>query len=175
VPIRFLPPVVISLSALVCLALDFASKRWAQASLVSGFPQEFPKVASLGFLHNLLRLHLTTNTGGAFGFGRDNSALMTGFAIFIVVAIVVFLARKPKYLASAGVVELVSIGLVLGGAMGNLWDRVSVGRVTDFLEFTFVSFPIFNVADICIDLGVALIILSSLAGKNENDHGRENN
>lgn len=166
-----MPSVIISLFALVCFVLDWLSKAWAQANLVIGFPQEMP----IEILNCVLRLHLTTNTGGAFGFGRDNSAVMTGFAIFVVVAIVIFLIRKPKYLASASLPELIGIGCVLGGALGNLWDRISVGKVTDFLEFTFVSFPIFNVADICIDVGVGLILLCSLLCRKEIENGRENN
>ena len=57
------------------------------------------------------------------------------------------------------ILEKLGAGLILGGALGNLYDRFSQGRVTDFLQFTFVDFPIFNIADALIDCGIALIFI----------------
>lgn len=56
--------------------------------------------------------------------------------------------------------ERAAIGFLLGGALGNLIDRFSYGRVTDFLDFAFINFPIFNVADICIDIGIGLLYIA---------------
>ena len=52
------------------------------------------------------------------------------------------------------------MGCLLGGAIGNLIDRYTVGQVTDFLEFTFVSFPVFNVADALIDVGIGCLFIA---------------
>jgi signal peptidase II len=57
--------------------------------------------------------------------------------------------------------EQYGLAIVIGAALGNLLDRYLYGRVTDFLEFAFVSFPVFNLADVMIDIGIGLIILST--------------
>jgi len=54
------------------------------------------------------------------------------------------------------------MAMVIGAALGNLVDRYIYGRVTDFLEFEFVSFPVFNVADVLIDIGLVLAIISMM-------------
>jgi len=50
------------------------------------------------------------------------------------------------------------LGCLIGGALGNLFDRFTRGRVTDFLDFTFINFPVFNVSDMLIDAGIGLLI-----------------
>jgi len=136
--------------ALLTLALDLASKAWARAYLCGG--------RSLPLLPGFLRLSLTTNTGAAFGMGRDNGALVTGLAILITACLVIWIGQRERSGSPPGLTERLAIGLLLGGSLGNLWERLSVGRVTDFLEFTFISFPVFNLADVSIDLGAFLIM-----------------
>lgn len=141
--------------ALATTAGDALSKQWALHNLQPG--------VSKPFLPGLLQLTLTTNTGGAFGLGRGNPLVMTLVAVSIFLAILVWLVLRERGDDRPGTPELCGLSLVLGGALGNLLDRFCRGEVTDFLEFMFISFPIFNFADAMIDVGAGLVILSSLA------------
>lgn len=100
------------------------------------------------------------NRGAAFG-------ILQGQQWFFILVTVVVVAGIVWYMNKVkGTRKLlpVALSLVLGGAIGNFLDRILTGEVVDFLQFNFGSytFPIFNVADSCIVIGVALIILDSL-------------
>jgi signal peptidase II len=142
------------------IALDVASKAW----IVSVFdPGEGHDVT--GFL----RLVLVYNTGAAFSFLADAGGwqrwFFTGIAVAISVALVVMLRRQHGHRTVA-----VALALVLGGALGNLWDRVTLGHVVDFvlLHVGPHSWPAFNVADSAITVGVALLLWESLWPKPRN-------
>jgi signal peptidase II len=109
----------------------------------------------------VFQLRFTTNPGGAFGlFGRA-TWLFVG-ASFVVVVIILIASRRPPSLTGA-----VALGLVLAGALGNLTDRLLrgpgfSGEVVDFLDFR--VWPVFNVADSCIVVGAALLLLTGAPG-----------
>jgi len=106
-------------------------------------------------------LILTYNTGAAFSFLATASGwqrwLLAGIAIAATIVIVVLLRRGGSALYSTG------LALILGGALGNLYDRLVLGKVVDFLLFHYDrwAYPAFNVADSAITVGAALIILDS--------------
>lgn len=108
--------------------------------------------------------HLTyyQNTGMAFGMLQGFSDLI---AVFSCVAIVflVYISRRWISESNSPRAMPISLGLVLGGAAGNLIDRIAVEGVVDFLDFGFGDYrwPAFNVADICISTGVGLLVLFS--------------
>ncbi len=141
----------IPLVAAICLAADYATKIWANAALMPG--------SSAPFIPGFLRLTLTTNTGAAFGVGRQSAWLMTALALTILTAVVVWVIKRERSSDPPLLYERVGMGLLIGGALGNIMDRLVAGRVTDFLEFAFIDFPVFNVADACIDAGAVLILL----------------
>lgn len=147
------------LGAFVLTALDFLSKVWARTNLVFGTTQPF--------IPGFLQLTLTTNQGGAFGLGKQYGYSMTilAFVIFIGITTWVFFRIRGK--ESPTMIERAGMSCLLGGAMGNLLDRIQYGRVTDFLEFAFVSFPVFNVADATIDIGIGLIFIAYLVGSKQ--------
>lgn len=102
-------------------------------------------------------LHLTyiENSGGAFGvLAGSRLLLMFGSAVALGVVAWMLLAQPPSRTMAAGG------GLVLGGAAGNLLDRVSSGGVTDYLDL--MVWPIFNLADVAIVCGVALLVINAL-------------
>lgn len=110
---------------------------------------------SLTFIPGILNLVLVYNTGAAFSFGEGAGV------IFVLAAIAFFVA---SFVCVTNTEDLpfrlvVSISLIAGGGMGNLVDRLIAGCVTDFLSFSFIRFPVFNVADICVTLGVAATVL----------------
>ena len=149
------------LSGLV-IALDLASKAVMSHYLVLNEPLAiFP-----GF-----NLTLRHNTGAAFSFLRDASGWQRWFFTLIAVAvsagIVVWLRRLgsgQRWLAAA-------LALILGGALGNVWDRVTLGYVVDFIEVYYRDWywPAFNVADSAICVGAGILVADSLF--NERKHG----
>ncbi len=96
------------------------------------------------------------NDGGAFGFfGGQNTVFAVSAVVAIgVVAIYYFFPPMEHWLIRSG------LALILGGAIGNLLDRLYQGHVTDFIDF--IHFPAFNVADAAINVGVAAIVIALL-------------
>jgi len=139
--------------AVTVLAADALTKHLAVAHL-GDEPKEV--------LGGLLKLHLTRNPGAAFGMAQGMTVLFTAVAVLVVVVI----ARISRRLQSTG--WAIALGLILGGALGNLADRLFRdpgplrGRVVDFLELP--HWPIFNLADSAIVSGGVLIVLLSARG-----------
>jgi signal peptidase II len=114
----------------------------------------------------LLNLTLMYNEGAAFSFlsgaGGWQRWLLAGFAMVMLIALLIWLLR----LRSSERLVAVALSFVIGGAVGNLMDRLGTGRVVDFIDFYVGDWhwPAFNVADSAITLGVVLLLLSSLRG-----------
>ena len=143
----------LSLSALV-IVLDQLSKAWITGHFVYG-----EKLYVLG----VFDLVLAHNTGAAFSFLSDaGGAQRWLFSIIAIVASVwiTWLLRRH----SAEILFALALSLILGGALGNLIDRIAYGYVVDFLSFHWNEhyFPAFNVADSAITCGAFLMILDSL-------------
>lgn len=136
--------------AAAVIALDRWTKQWASSTLP--FNQPVPVMGEV------LRLTYTRNSGVAFGIGQGTGFPYYVFSILAVVVIVaMFLRRRaqswPRQLALA---------LILGGAIGNLVDRLKAGEVVDFIEVGFRGWhwPVFNVADSAVTVGVVLFALA---------------
>lgn len=148
----------ISLSlALVVLVLDIATKRWVESVLFHG--QQIP-------LTGFFNLVLTYNAGAAFSFLSDAAGWQRWFFSAIAAgasALIIYLLRKH----AAEKMFCIALTLILGGALGNLWDRITLGHVVDFLDFHIRNYhwPAFNVADSAIFLGAMLLILDSFRRK----------
>jgi signal peptidase II len=143
--------------SLLIVVLDQASKQIAEAQLT-------PHQAV-----NLLPYfdwYLTYNTGAAFSFLADAGGwqrwLFTAIAIIMSVLIVQWIRKLP----AEDTLAAISLCLILGGAIGNLIDRIYLGHVIDYIQVWLGSypFPAFNVADAAISVGAALLILSSFTG-----------
>lgn len=111
----------------------------------------------------IFNLTLIRNDGAAFGMLRGNNSL---FIALTLVAVVIVVALRGRYRAASPVVKI-AVGLILGGAVGNLVDRLLLGHVIDFLDFHIGSchWPAFNLADSSICIGAALLILFSAGRK----------
>ncbi|HET7479993.1 MAG TPA: signal peptidase II [Rubrobacteraceae bacterium] len=110
---------------------------------------------SITLVSGFLSLTYIKNDGGAFGIlGGSQTVLLIGSAFAVAVVLWMLLAGEPSKLTTLG------CGLILGGAAGNLLDRLSSGEVTDYVHFSF--WYIFNAADAAIVIGVALLLLSAL-------------
>lgn len=108
------------------------------------------------------------NTGAAFGLlpGYRPIFIATSVIVLVVVAAYWRRARPANWLV------VIPLGLIAGGAVGNLIDRAVVGRVTDFLHFAVIDFPVFNVADSAIFIGVGILIAWLLFGPQPEDEQR---
>lgn len=110
---------------------------------------------------SFFRLVMVWNSGVSFGMfsgGETTRWILVGLSTLISLVLVVWLARaKEKLLGYA-------LGMVLGGAMGNIIDRIHYGRVADFFDFDlyFMRWPAFNIADILIVCGVGVMLVQSL-------------
>jgi signal peptidase II len=151
----------LALSALV-VAADVATKAAIQAYFRPG-----DELALTSFFS----LVLTFNTGAAFSFLAGAAGwqrwLFTGIALLASGFIIWLLRRGGSRLFCAG------LALILGGAIGNLWDRIALGKVVDFLLFHYAgwAYPAFNVADSAITVGAALLILDSFRHKGAGREG----
>lgn len=107
------------------------------------------------------------NSGMAFSMLSGHFWLLTVFTALVIAGIVGFLLMKPdeNALLRAG------LWLIAGGGMGNLYDRLTLGSVIDFIKLDFVRFAIFNVADVCICMGAALVLLGAWRTERGRPHG----
>ncbi|OGH98773.1 MAG: signal peptidase II [Candidatus Melainabacteria bacterium GWA2_34_9] len=121
-------------------------------------------------LNNILSVTKIYNTGAAFGIFENKTFYLAIFSVFIIISISAYLVRTYK---SLNLINTVAWGLVLGGTVGNFIDRLSLGYVLDFIRLDFVNFPIFNVADISINCGAALLIIYILFVSNNNEQKAE--
>ena len=148
---------IIALITALITVIDQATK-----ALVLFF---IPLYTEIPVIENVFNLVHVRNRGAAFGFlnRHDISWQFWLFlaATLVAVAVVIFLARSAK---ESDTVFFISLGLILGGAVGNLIDRVRFREVIDFLDFYHGNYhwPAFNVADIAICCGAALALLLSL-------------
>ncbi len=92
---------------------------------------------------------------------------MTFLASLVTVILIAWYISREKDKIKPDFLERTGIGFILGGALGNLLDRFSKGCVTDFLDFAFIDFPVFNVADAMIDVGIGLVLISMLRQRPE--------
>jgi len=135
----------LGVAALVIL-IDQISKYLVLRNLPLG--QEWNPIP---FLRPFVTVTHVTNTGAAFGLFKDYGTLFAIVAILVVIGILVFYRYSPPNQTWLKV----CLGLQLGGALGNLWDRVFLGSVVDFIDFKI--WPVFNLADLSIVVGVAIL------------------
>ena len=147
---------VFFLIALLAVVVDQLSKMWIRSFLPEG-----RSWAELGFFR-LTHIH---NTGGVFGLFQGQSVPLTiaafiGIAILLVYALFIY----RRFPVSNGMLGKSALGLVFGGTIGNLIDRLRLGYVTDFIDFGF--WPAFNIADSAVVIGIILFAysLGSLIG-----------
>ena len=153
------------LLSIVVVIADLLSKSMASSMLEYANP--VPVLPSF----NLTLLH---NTGAAFSFlaaaGGWQCWFFVGLAVVVSIALVKWLStlKNDRWLA-------IAIALILGGALGNLYDRITLGYVVDFLHFYWrdYHFPAFNLADTAISIGAAMMILDLFRSKPEEGSSAE--
>lgn len=144
------------LGAAVLVVLDQLIKHWATAALLP--------VGSMDVLPGVVELRYCLNDGMAFSMLAGKQGLLIGVTSVMLVAVLVMLFVRKMPLA-----ERIAWTLVLGGGVGNLIDRVLNGVVVDYINVLFMHFAIFNFADICVCVGVGLLMLVLLLDSTKKD------
>jgi signal peptidase II len=142
--------VVFGLVAIAVFVLDRVTKSVVAASIPFG--TEVPVIGHLVGIANV------RNSGAAFGLVPAAAGIFLIASVAVAIGLVVYVARTPTNLPAGAV-----LGLILGGTIGNGFDRLVFGTVTDFVNFHF--FPVFNVADSAITIGVVALIASYVLRK----------
>jgi signal peptidase II len=150
--------------ALIVLLLD----RWSK-HLVS---VHIPLYAHIQIVPGFFRLTHTENTGAAFSLFADSPAhwktgMLIAFSLVALVIVFALLWTNGRALTPSGI----GLSLILGGALGNLWDRMASGRVVDFLLLYVRQYqwPVFNLADSAIVVGAGLLVIEILLTKGPTD------
>lgn len=167
-------------ASLSCLLLDLGSKYWAHNYLPPGERQ----VLIPGFIN----LTLVSNTGFAFSLGQGQPLIAQVISLCVFLLLLLFYIGRYLYLTPVDSARLdqvaktlhspahsspllrcvetpwleqLGMSIILGSAAGNLVERLCYGKVTDFFEFAFINFPVFNAADALIDAGIVLVLISA--------------
>ncbi|MFA5338893.1 MAG: signal peptidase II [Candidatus Omnitrophota bacterium] len=140
-----LAPFIIAASVVI---IDQVTKAVAAAKLTS--------VGSLPAIGTIVNFTLVKNTGAAFGLFRYQTVVLVVISVIAIAFTIFYLAKKKPAL-------YLPFSLILGGAAGNLIDRLRFGYVIDFIDVHF--WPVFNVADSCITIGAVLLFVVILRGK----------
>ena len=143
-------------SAAMVLLLDQLSKALSVANLPLG--------SSSAFLPGLLSLQLVRNSGAAFSLFSGNPQLLGLVSLLVSIAVAVWIQKQGRMTLTRSL----GVGLLLGGALGNGLDRWRLGYVVDFLALVPVSFPVFNLADVAINLAVLCFAIELLG-----NHGQK--
>lgn len=134
------------ITAVISLLLDRISKIWVLQSLHLG--------QSLPLWPGVFHLTYVTNTGAAFSLFTQGSGWLRWLSLLVSLGLIALALFGPALSRW----EQLGYGFILGGALGNGIDRFQYGSVVDFLDFRLINFPVFNWADISINLGIACLL-----------------
>lgn len=150
------------LIALIVVLLD----RWTKHLVAT----RLALYERIQIIPGFFRLTHTENTGAAFSLFADSpsqwkTTMLIAFSLLAMVVVSMLLWKQTRALTITGV----ALSLILGGAVGNLWDRLARGRVIDFLLFYVKQYqwPVFNLADTAIVVGASLLVLEILFGRSK--------
>ena len=148
-------PLLVSIAGLILWA-DQWTKSWAESTLIAR-----PPVNVIG---EIVRLTYTRNSGVAFGLGQGHGFPFYLFSIAAVLVLLFMFARHRTH----SLMRQLALALILGGALGNLVDRLTTGEVVDFILIGWRQWywPVFNVADSAVSIGVVLFALTWLQQEN---------
>lgn len=123
----------------------------------------------ISLIPGVIRLRRTVNTGMAFSMFSGQTLMLALVSALLVAGLIAWMIVRPD------LSRLLRTGLwlVVGGGLGNLWDRIVYGAVIDFIEPTFVRFAVFNLADVFICVGAGLAALAMILEENKKEPGHE--
>ncbi|WP_269622855.1 signal peptidase II [Prochlorococcus marinus] len=113
----------------------------------------------ISIIPNIIQFNLVKNTGAAFSILNEFPIFLAIMSLIVAIAIIVFFAKNPNISTST----CLTISFLLGGTIGNGIDRLSLGYVIDFIQLIPINFPIFNIADISINIAFFILITNNLS------------
>ncbi|MCK4810533.1 MAG: signal peptidase II [Candidatus Omnitrophica bacterium] len=137
--------VVLIVSFIVSLT-DFILKNHLKNNLFQSLP----------VIKDVFHITIVFNTGAAFGILNNKNCFLVCISVIFIIFLLIIISRDNE----KNFLIKLSYGLILGGALSNLFDRILYGYVIDYLDFQI--WPVFNLSDACITIGVSLIILQSI-------------
>ncbi|NEP42886.1 MAG: lipoprotein signal peptidase [Okeania sp. SIO2H7] len=141
------------LSAVVSIILDHLTKFWVVQTFDLRTPPE-----TLPLWEGVFHFTYVINTGAAFSlFSNGGVYWLRWLSLIVSLALMAWAWFGPKFPRW----EQVGYGLILGGALGNGIDRFLLGYVVDFLDFRLINFPVFNLADVFINVGIACLLIAT--------------
>jgi len=147
------------ITALAAIIIDQLTKYFAVTML--------KPIGYVPLWQDVLHLTYVENTGAAFGMFKDHRWVFLIISTVAIIAMIVFMF----IFRSKSAMFNISMGLIVGGGIGNMIDRIMNGFVVDFVDFTLIDFAVFNGADSCVCVGAALLFIYILfiegKGKNE--------
>lgn len=147
--------IIIAFSVLACiLLLDLLTKGLIIPNLI-------PNVGdSINVIPGFINFVYVKNTGAAWGMMEGRPVFLIIISIIVLgLLIAYYILRLKKTGNKSSVLFGLSIGLVAGGCLGNLFDRIAFGYVRDFINFQFMEFPVFNFADVALTAGMIVILI----------------
>ncbi|MEF9933694.1 MAG: signal peptidase II [Clostridium sp.] len=147
-----------ALMIFILVLLDQGSKYLANVTLKGQ--------SDIVLVKGLFSLTYLENRGAAFGMFQNNKFILVGLTSLVIIGLIIFLYKEKRLTKTLKI----SIILIIGGAIGNLIDRVFLGYVIDYFHFYITDifdWPVFNIADICVVIGTGLMAISILFAKDE--------
>jgi signal peptidase II len=139
------------LAAIIGLSLDQLTKAWVARNFELTVPPD-----SIPLWPGVFHFTYVTNTGAAFSLFSDNGEWLKWLSMAVSLGLIGMALTTPL----RDRWEQVGYGLILSGALGNGIDRLVAGEVIDFLDFRLIRFPIFNIADVCINIGIICLLIA---------------
>ncbi len=143
----------------VLIIIDQVIKYWALTTLAP--------IGSIPVINGLLSLTYVENRGAAYGSFSNYTEVLAVISFVLSVGLIYLIIKFDKYFKA----KIIKFGLVLtlAGAIGNFIDRAFRSFVVDMFQFTFINFPVFNFADICVVIGTAIIMIGILFLEKEDE------
>ncbi len=138
------------------VGIDQLTKYLAQTLLMP--------VKSVPLVQGIFHLTYARNTGAAFSILKDTQILLIPVTGVIIATIICYMIKIRK---NRAIVLKLSLALISGGALGNFIDRIRLGYVTDFFDFTLINYPIFNFADVFVVFGILILVYTVLFKSNQ--------
>ncbi|NEO34643.1 MAG: lipoprotein signal peptidase [Symploca sp. SIO3C6] len=138
------------LAAFIAIVFDQITKYWVVQSLALG--------DSLAIWDGVFHFTYVVNTGAAFSLFSENGGWLRWLSLIVSLGLMLLAIIGPKMTR----LEQIGFGCILGGALGNGLDRFASSAVVDFLDFRLINFPIFNLADVFINIGIACLFLAAM-------------
>ena len=143
---------IYTIIAAVLIVADYITKLWAERVLT--------KISSIPLIENVFHLTYVENRGIAFGMFSGGRVVFIAVSLIVMAVLLIIVFKTPKDTRTVWLKGGAS--LVIAGAIGNLIERLVKGYVVDFFAFRLIKFPVFNVADIAVCVGVVMLLIHFL-------------